>query len=124
MCAGPMLWNMEDAADVMKWYREFITRAPEDINGFFAMMTVPPGPPFPEALHLRKMCGIVWCYLGSMEQANSILEPIRNLFVRRLRILRSHAVPNAPRPVRSDLPIRVVVVLESGLLQRTGRPRD
>jgi len=77
VCAGPMLWNMEDAADVMKWYREFITQAPEEMNGFFAFMTVPPGPPFPEELHNRKMCAIVWCYQGSMEQANSILEPIR-----------------------------------------------
>ena len=24
VCAGPMLWNLDDAADVMKWYREFI----------------------------------------------------------------------------------------------------
>jgi len=78
VCAGPMLWNLEDAADVMKWYREFITQAPEEMNGFFAMMTVPPGPPFPEPLHLRKMCGIVWCYQGSMEQANTILESIRS----------------------------------------------
>jgi FAD/FMN-containing dehydrogenase len=78
VCAGPMLWNLEDAADVMKWYREFITQAPEEMNGFFAMMTVPPGPPFPEELHLRKMCGIVWCYQGSMEQANTILESIRS----------------------------------------------
>ncbi|HEY4355484.1 MAG TPA: FAD-binding oxidoreductase [Acidobacteriaceae bacterium] len=77
VCAGPMLWNVEDAADVMKWYREFITQAPEEIYGFFAFMTVPPGPPFPEELHMRKMCGIVWCYQGSMEHANKILEPIR-----------------------------------------------
>jgi FAD binding domain/Berberine and berberine like len=78
VCAGPMLWNLEDAADVMKWYREFITQAPEEMNGFVAMMTVPPAPPFPEALHLKKMCAIVWCYQGSMEQANTILEPIRS----------------------------------------------
>ena len=78
VCAGPMLWNLEDAADVMKWYREFITQAPEEMNGFVAMMTVPPGPPFPEELHLRKMCAIVWCYQGPMEQANTILEPIRS----------------------------------------------
>jgi FAD/FMN-containing dehydrogenase len=77
VCAGPMLWNMEDAADVMKWYREFITQAPEEMNGFFAMMTVPPGPPFPDELHLRKMCAIVWCYQGTLEQANTILESIR-----------------------------------------------
>jgi FAD/FMN-containing dehydrogenase len=78
VCAGPMLWNLEDCADVMKWYREFITSAPEEMNGFFAILTVPPGPPFPEELHLRKMCGIVWCYQGAMEQANAILQSIRS----------------------------------------------
>ena len=28
---------------------------------------MPPGPPFPEELHLRKVCGVVWCYVGSEE---------------------------------------------------------
>lgn len=78
VCAGPMLWNLEQAADVMKWYREFITQAPEEMNGFFAMLAVPPGPPFPEELHMRKMCAVVWCYPGSIEQANTILEPLRS----------------------------------------------
>ncbi len=77
VCAGPMLWEMDQAADVMKWYREFIVSAPEDISGFFAFMTVPPGPPFPEHLHFKKMCAIVWCYNGSMEQANQMLDPLR-----------------------------------------------
>ena len=44
VCAGPMLWDLDQAADVMKWYREFIVAAPEEINGFFAFMTVPTGP--------------------------------------------------------------------------------
>ena len=35
VCAGPMLWDLKDAAEVMKWYREFITQAPEEMNGFF-----------------------------------------------------------------------------------------
>ena len=48
VCAGPMLWELEQAPDIMKWYREFIVQAPEEINGFFAFLTVPPGPPFPE----------------------------------------------------------------------------
>ena len=30
---------------------------------------VPPAPPFPEALHLRKVCGVVWCYAGADEEA-------------------------------------------------------
>jgi FAD/FMN-containing dehydrogenase len=78
VCAGPMLWPLEDAPAVMKWYSDFIRRAPEEMNGFFAFLTVPPAPPFPEELHMKKMCGIVWCFPGAMEQANAILEPIRS----------------------------------------------
>lgn len=78
VCAGPMLWELDQAADVMKWYREFIVQAPEEVNGFFAFLTVPPAPPFPAELHLKKMCAIVWCCLESMEQANQFLEPIRS----------------------------------------------
>src|SRR5664279_4192492 len=77
VCAGPMLWELDQAADIMKWYREFIAQAPEEINGFFAFLTVPPGPPFLEHLHFKKMCGIVWCYNGMLQQANEILEPLR-----------------------------------------------
>jgi FAD/FMN-containing dehydrogenase len=75
--AGPMLWPMEDAAEVMRWYRAFITKAPNTINGFFAFLTVPPGPPFPEHLHNKKMCGIVWCYTGPAKKAEQVFTPIR-----------------------------------------------
>lgn len=79
VCAGPMLWDLDEASDVMKWYREFIVQAPDGINGFFAFLTVPPGPPFPEALHFKKMCGIVWCSTETLEEANRILDPVRKL---------------------------------------------
>jgi FAD/FMN-containing dehydrogenase len=75
--AGPTLWPVEKAAEVMKWYREFIVEAPEDLNGFFAFMVVPPGPPFPEHLHGKNMCGVVWCYTGPQDQAERAFEPIR-----------------------------------------------
>ncbi len=75
--AGPMLWNLDQASKVMKWYRNFIVQAPEDLNGFFAFLTVPPGPPFPVSLHNRKMCGIVWCYCGALDKAEKIFQPIR-----------------------------------------------
>ncbi len=75
--AGPMLWHMEEAAEVMRWYRNFITKAPNAINGFFAFLTVPPGPPFPQHLHNKKMCGIVWCYTGPAKNAEKVFKPIR-----------------------------------------------
>ncbi|GAC1686020.1 MAG: FAD-binding oxidoreductase [Ktedonobacteraceae bacterium] len=77
---GPMLWEMDKAAEVMRWYREFIVQAPDDINGFFAFLIVPPGPPFPEHLHNKNMCGIVWGYTGPMESAEATFKPIREKF--------------------------------------------
>lgn len=74
---GPMLWELSDSKEILQWYRTFITDAPDSINGFFAFLTVPPGPPFPENLHLRKMCGIVWCYTGALEKAEEVFKPIR-----------------------------------------------
>jgi FAD/FMN-containing dehydrogenase len=73
---GPTFWAVEDAAEVLSAYREFLPSAPRELGGFFAFHTVPPGPPFPEEIHLRKVCGVVWCYLGSEEDAASAMAPL------------------------------------------------
>src|SRR5438876_7517414 len=75
--AGPMLYELSETADVMKWYRDLIPSAPDDLNGFFAFLTVPPAPPFHEHLHMKKMCGVVCAYAGPQEQAEKTFEPIR-----------------------------------------------
>jgi FAD/FMN-containing dehydrogenase len=75
--AGPMLWELDRAEEVMRWYREFILQAPEDLYGFFAFLIVPPAPPFPEHLHNRNMCGVVWSYSGPLEEAEEAFRPIR-----------------------------------------------
>ena len=76
---GPSLWPLERAPEIMRWYRDFVREAPEDLYGFFAFLEVPPGPPFPPQLHGRKMCGIVWCYSGSQEEADEVFAPVRAL---------------------------------------------
>ncbi|MFJ3900139.1 FAD-binding oxidoreductase [Streptomyces sp. NPDC090025] len=65
---GVTLWEPERIGHVLRWYREFLPNAPEDVNGFFAVLTVAPGPPFPEELHHRKMCGVVWCLTGPTDE--------------------------------------------------------
>src|SRR6185437_9331373 len=74
---GPMFWPIEAAADLLRFWRQFILSAPETINGWFGFVTVPPVPGFPEHLHLTKMCVIVWCYTGPMEQADAAFQEIR-----------------------------------------------
>jgi FAD/FMN-containing dehydrogenase len=74
---GPMLWPLEQAADVLAFYADFMPNAPEELNGFFAFLTVPPAPPFPAELQLQKMCGVVWCYAGTERDAEAALAPVR-----------------------------------------------
>jgi FAD/FMN-containing dehydrogenase len=76
---GPTFWPLEQAADVLRAYRRFITDAPEYVNGFFAFLVVPPAPMFPEHLHLKKVCGIVWCCTGSAEQTEAATKPMRTV---------------------------------------------
>jgi FAD/FMN-containing dehydrogenase len=74
--AGPTFWPLEQAEQVIRAYREFLPASPRELNGFLALLTVPPAAPFPEELHLRKVCGIVWCYLGPAEQLPNVLGPM------------------------------------------------
>ena len=74
---GPMLWQIENTADIFHFWQDFIIKAPKNINGWFAFLTVPPGAPFPEEYHLHKMCAILWCYTGDVAEGAAALEPIR-----------------------------------------------
>jgi hypothetical protein len=74
--AGPTLWPIDDAAEVMRFYDGLIATAPPDLTGFFAFLVVPPVPPFPEHLHMQRMCGVVWCYTGRPDEAAAAFEPI------------------------------------------------
>ncbi|SDE31244.1 FAD/FMN-containing dehydrogenase [Pricia antarctica] len=72
---GPTLWPIEQIEEIMEWYDGFIHNAPEDLNGFIATMIIPESP-FPEHLHNKNFCGIVWCYTGDMEKAEEAFAPI------------------------------------------------
>lgn len=74
---GPMMWPLEFASEMLPFWRDFIRSAPEDINGWFGFVTVPPSPHFPEKLHGQKVCAIVWCYTGPLDQAADRFASIR-----------------------------------------------
>jgi hypothetical protein len=75
---GPTLWDMDKTEEILAWYRNFILETPDDLYGFFALLTVP-GPPFPEALHGKKMCGVIWNYTGPLEKAQEVFKPVMEM---------------------------------------------
>jgi hypothetical protein len=74
---GITFWELEHTQQVLQWYREFLPRQADEVNGFFAFLVVLPAPPFPEAIHLKNVCGVVWCYTGPQEQAESLFAQVR-----------------------------------------------
>jgi FAD/FMN-containing dehydrogenase len=79
--AGPVFYDVGDAPEVLRWYREFLPAQPEELSGFFLFGGVPPAPPFPEELHLRTICGVVWCQVGeeespALKEARSFGKPL------------------------------------------------
>ncbi|MDX6490363.1 MAG: hypothetical protein QOD43_608 [Gaiellaceae bacterium] len=73
---GPTFWPIEETEEVLKAYREFLPTLARNATGFFCWHTVPPGPPFPEEIHMRKICGIVWCIVGSDDEAEQAMAPM------------------------------------------------
>jgi FAD binding domain/Berberine and berberine like len=96
--AGPTLWPIEQIPEVMRFFREFLPAAPRALNGFFAAMTVPPVDLFPEELHLRKVCAIMWCIVGSEEEATRLLAPVHEVGTPLL-----HGVGPVPFPALQSL---------------------
>jgi hypothetical protein len=92
---GPTFWPVEMAAEVLSVYRDFLPSAPRELNGFFAFHTVPPAPPFPEAIHLRTVCGVVWCHTGDEAQAAAAMAPLLDAVPEPLM----HGVATMPHPV-------------------------
>ena len=76
---GPTFWPLEQAADVLKSYRQFILAAPEEVGGFFAFLVIPPTPMFPQHLHMKMVCGIFWCGTGTAEQTEKATKPMRSV---------------------------------------------
>jgi len=76
---GPIIWPIDQAEKILKWYRGYIENAPRDIYGWFGFHRVPTGSPLPEKLHGHHGCAITFCYTGPLEKAEEVFAPIRQL---------------------------------------------
>src|SRR2546421_27003 len=73
---GPTFWPIEQTDELLAAYREFLPTLPRHATGFFCFHTVPPAPPFPEEIHMRKIFGSVRCVVGAAEEAEQAMAPM------------------------------------------------
>ena len=91
--AGPMLWGMEHARELLQWYREVSPTLPEEWCGLFAFLKVPSGPPFPGEFHGKAMCGLVWAYCGPLDVVEQTFRPVRTFRAPRFELMGSMPYP-------------------------------
>ena len=120
--AGPVLYDLDDVPDVMRWYDGFIREAPDELGGWFAFLSVPPGPPFPEELHLRKVCAVVWTQPG--EEETPELREGRSFGTPLLDGVAPVPFPALEHGVRRAVPAGRAVVLARRVLRRDERRAD
>jgi hypothetical protein len=75
--AGPILWDAADAGEVLRFYRDFVRDAPDELGTVVRFGTAPPLPVIPEKLHWRPVLIVGTCYAGPIEDGERALRPIR-----------------------------------------------
>jgi FAD/FMN-containing dehydrogenase len=76
---GPMFYELRDAGTVLRFFREFIKDAPEELGAFPAFQIAPPLPFIPEDRHGDTFLVLVTCWAGPLDQGERALQPFHDL---------------------------------------------
>ena len=75
--AGPVFWAAEDTTDVLRFYREFVAGAPDELGSIVRFGTVPPLPVVSEELRFRPAIAVASCYAGPAEDGERAVRALR-----------------------------------------------
>jgi FAD/FMN-containing dehydrogenase len=77
--AGPVFWAAEDTTEVLRFYREFVSDAPDELGTVIRLGTIPPELGVDEDLHFRPAIAVASCYAGPVEAGERAVRPLRQL---------------------------------------------
>ena len=75
--AGAVFWPMEESANVLRFYRDWIAGVPDELTTIVVHRKAPPLPAIPAELHGRPVVSVVSCYAGPVEDGERVLAPLR-----------------------------------------------
>ena len=74
---GMLVYPRERAGEVLRFYRDFMEQAPDEVGGGAALITAPPEEFVPEAMRGQPAMGIVFLYVGPVEEGEEAVRPLR-----------------------------------------------
>jgi FAD/FMN-containing dehydrogenase len=75
--AGPVFWAAESTADVLRFYRDFVADAPDELGNLVRLGTIPPWAAVDPQLHFRPAVAVASCYAGPIEDGLAAVRPLR-----------------------------------------------
>jgi FAD/FMN-containing dehydrogenase len=75
--AGLLAWPMAEAGDVLRFFRDFVADAPDEVGIMANLRLAPALPIVPEELHGRPIVALIVCYAGPIHDGEEVLRPLR-----------------------------------------------
>jgi FAD/FMN-containing dehydrogenase len=75
--AGPIFWPMDRSAEVLRFYRDWITDVPDELTTIVVHRYAPPLPAIPVELHGVPVVTVICCYAGPVEEGERVVRPMK-----------------------------------------------
>ena len=75
--AGPIFWPIEQSPEVLRFYRDWIADAPDELMTIVIHRKAPPLAFVPPELHGKLIVGVVCCYAGPVEEGEKVVRPLK-----------------------------------------------
>ena len=75
--AGPIFWKMEDSPEVLRFYRDWVADAPDDLMTIVVHRKAPALPFVPEELHGQPVVMVICCWVGDLDEGERFIRPMR-----------------------------------------------
>jgi FAD binding domain len=77
--AGALLFPAEVGADAVRRYRDWTATAPEEVGSMLRLLSLPPLPDIPEPIRGKKLLAISAAHIGSQEEGEKAIAPLREI---------------------------------------------
>ena len=75
---GGMLVSLPDRGpEILRFMREYMRDAPNDLGAGIAFISAPPEPFVPAEMHFKPIVGMIICWTGDHEEGERVIAPIR-----------------------------------------------
>ena len=77
LLAGPIFWPMADSPRLLRFYRDWIAEAPDELMTIVVHRMAPDLPAVPTELKGEPVVSVICCYAGPIEDGERVVRPLR-----------------------------------------------